>query len=96
MKIRNRQEESAVPLEYLEDLHERHEEWLSPSQPALQKVRHTGGMLTDGGAELASQQEKIPFVTLDANREFETDTEAQEEMLQHVEALLKHLSSKKQ
>jgi len=70
---RNRHEESAVPLKYLQSLHERHEDWLINKK------------------ELTPQLELIPTLTLDCNKEFETNLAVQK---RHITAIQSFIDEK--
>jgi len=68
LQKRNRHEESAVGLDYLQKLHDRHEQWLVKKQ------------------DIAPYLEKTPVLTLEVDKEFETDTAEQEKLFAQVAA----------
>lgn len=63
MAKRNRQEEVGVSMDYLNQLHRRHEDWFESME--------------------------LPHVVIDGDRDFETDKEYQQEIIEKVKSLLK-------
>lgn len=68
LRRRNRSEEVGVPLEYLQQIHDRHEEWL----------RGEGD-----GAAVAGER-RVPVLELDCSEEFEADSQRQQRMEQQI------------
>lgn len=66
LQKRNRHEEAAVSLDYLQKLHDRHEQWLIKKQ------------------DIAPYLVSTPVLTLQVDKEFETDTLEQEKLFAQV------------
>ncbi|XP_032814775.1 deoxycytidine kinase 2-like isoform X2 [Petromyzon marinus] len=72
MRVRNREEERGVGLEYLDALHKRHENWLVDRTTV---VHHPCSSDT-------------PVLVLDANQDFESNEELQAELINQIEDFL--------
>ena len=76
LEKRNRSEEGAVKLDYLQSVHDRHEEWLIEHQPA---------------DAVAVSIRQTPMLIINADEEFETSPARQKQMLADIREFIAKL-----
>jgi deoxyadenosine/deoxycytidine kinase len=77
---RDRREESEVPLEYLEQIHKRHEDWL------IHKAEHV---------KLSDLVKDVPILVLECDQEFEAEPKRRQEMLRQISQFVDKLNPPK-
>mmetsp|Transcript_25112 Transcript_25112/g.76225 ORF Transcript_25112/g.76225 Transcript_25112/m.76225 type:complete len:269 (-) Transcript_25112:445-1251(-) len=76
---RSRPEDESIGLDYLGQIHTRHEDWLLPSaQP------HTSGLARNLDLLRTTTKHGVPVLVVDCNKEFENDKERNMEIMKAV------------
>ena len=75
LRQRGRAEEASIPLEYLSQLHARHEEWLLPSQQAG----------AHSSLRRALSSDRVPVLVLDGELDFDRSDETRSAFLEAID-----------
>lgn len=94
MKIRSRNEESSVPQEYLDQLHEKYESWLGEKGWMNEKPVKIDKSEIHASCKRALAD--VPVLVLDCTQEFEHDPERRDKLVGDVKNFLFEITSKDQ
>ncbi len=78
LRKRSRTEESSVPLDYLTQLHQRHEDWLVHKKPNV---------------EIAPCLNNVPVLIVDCDQDFESDHEYCQTIISQVKEFIARISA---